>query len=127
MTGKSISLEATIAQIVASAVTLTPEQQEKLVEAVAGGVRERFDVRVKAQSSADAPPALAVGQTWRNKQSDRLVKIVRIDTGYNSGVRWEALTGRGPKTGRVWQHYWTSRFEFVEHGTDAGAPSAATP
>lgn len=83
---------------------------------IAAAIRERFDVREKVASIAGDPiPAPAVGQTWRNKQSDRLVKITEIDTGYNRSICWEALTGRGPKTGRVWASYWTSRYEFVAH------------
>lgn len=101
-----------------------PEAREiaqKRAADIAAAILERFDVREKVASVAgDLIPAPAEGQTWRNKQSDRLVRIAKVDVGHNRSIRWEALTGRGPRTGRAWANYWTSRFEFV-----SGAPEAA--
>jgi hypothetical protein len=89
---------------------------------IAAAIRERFHVYERQNNDAE-PPAPVVGQVWRNKQSNRVVRIARIDRGYNRHVWWEALTGRGPKVGRVWLNYWTSRFEFVAD-SDSDSDSA---
>jgi hypothetical protein len=82
--------------------------------AVAAAIRKHFHVFEKPVVAPE-PPTPEAGQVWRNKQSDRLVKITEIrDTNYSGkDVVWEALSGRGPKIGKVWFHYWTSRFEFI--------------
>lgn len=91
--------------------------------AAAVALLTRFDIREKATIRI-SPPTPAVGQTWRNKRSDRLVLIAEVPApgsdpfDSSSNIRWAALTGKGPTTGRVWGRDWTAKFEFV-----AAAPS----
>lgn len=92
--------------------------------ALAASIRGAFDVREKATAPSTAAP-LAVGQTWRNRQSDRLVRITELPgtvranphtgTTYSDGrVHWEAVTGRGARSGAVWALNWDRRFDYVE-------------
>lgn len=95
--------------------------------ATAAALLDRFDIREKTTVRV-TPPAAAVGQTWRNKRSDRLVLITEVpapdaDPSHaSSSIRWAALTGKGPATGEVWGSYWTAKFEFI-----AAAPAPTTP
>lgn len=64
-----------------------------------------------------AQPKPAVGQTWRNRTSGRLVKITDLGrTGYwSQRIAWECIDGsRGQKFGGVSANYWTDRFDFEE-------------
>lgn len=63
----------------------------------------------------DDQPEPAVLQLWRNRESNRLVKIISLGAGrISSQIVWEAVDGsRGPKNGRVFANYWTSRFDYV--------------
>lgn len=69
---------------------------------------------IKAASREDQPKP-AVLQLWRNRESNRLVKIISLGTGrLSSQIVWEAVdASRGPKNGRVFEHYWASRFDYV--------------
>lgn len=86
--------------------------------AAAAALLARFDIREKATTRI-SPPTPVVGQTWRNKRSDRLVLIAEVPApgsdpfDSSSNIRWAALTGKGPTTGRVWGRDWTAKFEFV--------------
>lgn len=86
--------------------------------ATAAALLARFDIREKSTTRV-TPPAPAVGQTWRNRRSDRLVIIAEVPAAdanpalATSNIRWAALTGRGPATGAVWANDWTAKFEFV--------------
>ncbi|XKH58534.1 hypothetical protein LG293_15895 (plasmid) [Citricoccus nitrophenolicus] len=108
----------------ASLIADTLEQLDGLdlqaqAEAVLTALAEHYDVRRKVAQPAETPEP-AVGQTWRNKKSDRLVRITGIRGRYN--LDYEALTGRGPKVGTGWKGYWNDRFEFVaEADTEARA------
>ena len=60
-------------------------------------------------------PKPAVGQTWRNRTSARLVKITGIGGTWRDQIEWECIDGsRGQKTGSAWLHYWTERFDHEE-------------
>ena len=63
-----------------------------------------------------AQPTPEVGQSWRNRTSARLVKITAIGGGpWSDQVEWECIDGsRGQKTGSVWRHGWTDRFDYEE-------------
>lgn len=54
-------------------------------------------------------------QIWRNRSSNRLVKIVSLGAGRStSQISWEAAdASRGPRNGRVFAHNWDSRFDYV--------------
>lgn len=69
--------------------------------------------------------ALTVGQTWRNRSTDHLVRIAELpgverindynaQTYRDNRVHWEALIGRGPKTGAVFHYGWGRKFDYVE-------------
>lgn len=92
---------------------------------LAQSLQGEFDIRDKAPSTRPDPPAIAVGQTWRNRSTDRLVRVSELPgakrinefTGrpfWDDRVHWEALTGRGPKTGAVYLYGWTRKFDYVE-------------
>ncbi|MEH0110557.1 hypothetical protein V6N00_12675 [Tersicoccus sp. MR15.9] len=93
-----------------------------VIEHLVADLREQFDIREKVVVPKEAP-APALGQVWRNKTSDRLVRIIVLPGQFiltedgrsirTDSVHWEALTGRGPKTGKVYAQNWDSRFEFV--------------
>lgn len=93
--------------------------------ALAAALRSEFDIRDKTPAAPPEPPALAVGQTWRNRSTDRLVRIAELPgaqrvNAYNGAtyrddrVHWEALTGRGPRNGAVFHHGWGRKFDYVE-------------
>lgn len=107
--------------------TALADADHPLAGKIATAIEGRFDVRERIPAAASQPaPTPEVGQLWRNKQSDRLVKISAVDVGYNRAIRWEAITGRGPKTGRVWLHYWTSRYEFIAVAAESDADPEAS-
>lgn len=92
---------------------------------LAASLRAEFDIRDKAPAARKEAPPVAIGQTWRNRNTDRLVHItdlpgVERTNDYNgmtyrdSRVHWEALTGRGPKTGALHPYTLTSKFDYVE-------------
>ncbi|MGW8431399.1 hypothetical protein ACWGJ9_09755 [Curtobacterium citreum] len=89
----------------------------------AAALLDRFDIREKTAVRL-TPPTPAAGQTWRNKRSDRLVIIAEVPapgsdlTAAASNLRWAALTGRGPATGKVWAKDWTAKFEFIAAAPD---------
>lgn len=93
--------------------------------ALAAALRERFDIREKTTERAPQATTVQRGQTWRNRKTDRLVKVTAApgetvphpETGQpvvTRQVRWEAITGRGPRTGRIYPHNWPANFDFVE-------------
>lgn len=92
---------------------------------LAASLRAEFDIRDKAPAAHKEAPPLAIGQTWRNRSTDRLVRITDLPgtqrvNDYNGAtyrddrVHWEALTGRGPKTGAVFGSGWDRKFDYVE-------------
>lgn len=101
------------------------EHRSEDPETLAVVLRAEFDIRDKAPAERPKAPALALGQTWRNRSTDRLVRITGLPgtervNDYNGAmyrddrVHWEALTGRGPKTGAVFHHGWDRKFDCVE-------------
>ena len=105
----------------------------------ADALLNRFDIREKSPAH-HTPPAPVVGQTWRNKRSDRLVVITAVPApgtdpfSSTAHIGWAALTGRGPTTGSIWGRDWASKFEFIADAGNAGefndvvihGPNAAT-
>lgn len=94
---------------------------------LAQSLRGAFDIREKVPAARPDTAAIAVGQTWRNRSTDRLVRVSQLPgakrinkfTGrpfwfWDDRVHWEALTGRGPTSGAVYQHGWTRKFDYVE-------------
>ena len=101
-----------LTDLIASMPSAEPEE-------IAQAIRARFTL-VEKQSVWEADPSPAIGQLWRNKESGRLVRItevIRYDGGYYGDmprVIWEiADDSRGVKKGRVYLHYWKSRFAYV--------------
>lgn len=80
-------------------------------------ILDKFIVLDKAPLTRGEQPAPAVDQLWRNRESHRLVRITELSRrGHRSmgDVLWEvADESRGPKTGRVFEHNWISRFTHV--------------
>ena len=78
--------------------------------ALRGHILDVFRV-VDQPAARGEQPEPAVGQTWRNRTSARLVKI----TGLGDQIAWECIDGsRGQATGSVYKHYWTERFDHEE-------------
>lgn len=71
---------------------------------------ENSDIRPKAKPRGEQPEP-AVGQIWRNRGSDRLVRIYKINRNY---THWSALTGRGQSRGYSIRRCWPTRFDYVE-------------
>lgn len=85
-----------------------------LVGMIFNQLTEKFDIRERATTPSRAREPQR-GQTWRTKNSNRLVRIEDI-TRVNGGhrIQWHALTGVGKTDGSVYLGYWTARFEYVE-------------
>ena len=82
--------------------------------ALYGRILDVFRVVDQPASRAEQPEP-AVGQTWRNRTSARLVKITAMGGPWRDQIAWECVDGsRGQKTGSVWRHYWTDRFDYEE-------------
>lgn len=92
------------------------------IERLAADLREQFDVQEEVAAPKVAP-APALDHVWRNKASDRLVRLIVLPGQFiltkddrsirTDSVHWAALTGRGPSTGVAYGPNFTRRFEFV--------------
>lgn len=83
---------------------------EELVDVIEKGFRV-----TRSEEARPPQPTPELGQTWRGRQSGRLVKVTSAPRDRWSGhVGWECIDeSRGPKIGRVYAPNWTERYEFV--------------
>lgn len=94
--------------------TLVRDHHAEGPEVLSNRILDTF--RLVQQSAARAEqPAPAVGQTWRNRQSGRLVRIAEISgarTFRDERIRWESADDSvGPRTGSVFVNNWVARFD----------------
>ena len=105
--------EAALREILAKNHAAGPETQAAEVIA-----HLRVLPPIVTAASREEQPEPALNQRWRNRKSNRLVKIVSLGGGQTwNQIIWNAVDGsRGPLEGRVFAHYWNSRFDYVDEG-----------
>lgn len=94
--------------------------QNETADELSKTILDTFIVLDKTPATRPEQPAPAVGQLWRNRKSQRIIRITKIVSYSRPGtgeIHWEvADESRGPSKGAAWSGYWRSRFVHV---TDA--------
>lgn len=102
------------------AKAMSPKQLAELI------TQEFNVVKISTATKRYMQPTPQVNQLWRNRSSNRLVRISTIDNLYN--IIWEAADdSRGPKTGRGYRPYWADRFDYVGTSKNQDPNKETTP